>query len=214
MVIYLRAIKDMFLKIGIFIVIFIFITLGGYLLTFFRYDNYDAINTEILVLENDNLKRELINLRSISNIEKYDIGKVIYRDIHSFYNEIVIYVKDLDVEIGEAVINENGLVGIIYKIKNDKAYVKLLSSDYNVSVKVGDTYGNLNNGSITLLDKYSEIKVGDLVYTSGLNDIPENIYVGKIVDVAMDSENLGKKVRVELINNYDLNYVGIVGNIK
>lgn len=214
MVIYLRTFKNIFLKFSIFISLFLFVSLGGYLLTFLRYDNYDVINTEVLVLENQNLKKELIGLKSVSELSNYDIGKVIYRDIHNFYNEIVIYVKKLDVCVGEAVINEKGLVGIIYKIENNKAYVKLLSSDYNVSVKVGNTYGNLNNGKITLLDKYSEIKIGDLVYTSGLNDIPEDIYVGKIVDVAMDSENLGKKVKVELINNDDLNYVGIVGNIK
>lgn len=212
MVIYLKKKRDLFSKILIFILLFVFIYGIGYIISYLRFDDKDVIDTRVLVMENEILKKELNELRDLDNVVDCHLSKVFIRDIHNFYNEIVIKVGD-DVIEGSAVVNEDGLVGIIYKIENNLAYTKLLSSDYNVSVKVGDTYGNLSNGKITLLDKYSDIKVGDLVYTSGLNDIPKDIYVGKITKVTMDSENLGKQVEVELVNNKYLNYVGVI-NIK
>lgn len=207
--IYLNKKRKLLSKIIIFILLFIFIYGIGYLVSYLRFDDKKLIETRILMTENETLKKELEDIRGIDEVVDSQIGKVFIRNMYDFYDEVVIKVKG-DVELGSAVINEEGLVGVIYKIENNLAYTKLLSSDYNVSVRVGDTYGNLSNGSITLLDKYSEINEGDLVYTSGLNEIPKDIYVGVITKVTMDSDNLGKKVDVKLIDNNYLNYVGVI----
>ncbi len=187
--------------------LFIFIYGVGYGLSYMRYNDKKLIDVELVLLENETLKNELNELKELDT--KFEIEKVFIRDIHSFYNQVVIKTSDKEL-IGSAIVNDEGLVGILSKVENGFGYINLLTSDYNVSVKVGDTYGNLSRGEISLLDKYSDIKVGDLVYTSGLNDIPKDIYIGKVIDVTMDNENLGKKVKVELIDNKYLNYVGIV----
>ena len=147
------------------------------------------------------------------SLENYDyvIGKVVVRDIHNFYKEVVINKGSNDgVEEGMAVVNQEGLIGVILECNKKTALVKLLSSEYNVSVSLPDTYGNLSMGKITMLDKYSSIKEGDIVYTSGLSKIPAGLLVGEITSVRMDSNALGKEAKVNLVDNKNLNYVAII----
>lgn len=197
------------------LLVVIFIYAVGYFSSYLKYDDFTIIESEILVRENQILKKELSKIENI-NIEydDYVIGKVLYRDIYSFYEEIVINLGDDQVTVGDAVVNNYGLVGVIYKVEKNMSYVKLLSSDYNISVVVNDTYGNLNNGTISLLDKYSDIKEGDLVYTSTYGDVLDGIYVGKVKSVTYDSDGLGKKAEIEIANNKNLNYIGVVKKVK
>ena len=214
MVIYLRKNK-IILKIILLILLLTIIIGGSYLFNYMQYNNYDLIEVSTLKTQNQILKDEL---SKIENIPKYNsdylIGRVILRDIHNFYKEIVINVGNDKVSIGDIVVNEEGLVGIISEVKKDISYVKLIDSGYNISVKIGNTYGNLNGNKIDLLDKYSELTAGDIIYTSGITNVPEGIYVGKIKEIKMDNDNLGKEIIVDLVDNRNLIYVGIIKSIK
>lgn len=215
MVICLRKKKELFLKILIFLLLIVFIYSFGYFCSFIKYDDEEFVEKKVLLEENKRLTSELEKIDDINiKYEKYIIGKVLYRDIHSFYDEIVINLGNKDVEVGDAVVNNEGLVGIVYKTDKYLSYVKLLTSEYNISVKINNTYGNLSNGIISLLDKYSDTKEGDLVYTSGFGETTEDIYVGKVKSVTYDSDGLGKEVKVDIINNRNLNYIGVIKKIK
>ncbi len=215
MVIYLKMGRELLLKILIVLFLIVFIVSSGYFSTFVKYNDKNLVEYEVLKNENDILKRELNNLENIEiKYDNYVMGKVIYRDMYNFYEEIVINKGKEYVNKGDAVVDSDGLVGIIDRVEKDASYVKLLSSSYNVSVLINDTYGNLSNGTISLLDKYSDIKEGDKVYTSGYGDAPKGIYIGKVSKVTYDKEKLGKEVKVELINNKNLNYVGVIKKIK
>lgn len=213
--IYLHKKYEIIYKIVIFILLLVFIYSVGYISSYLKYDDKKIIEYETLLLQNKNLREEFDEIKNLNlEVESYVIGKVIIRNIHSFYDEIVINVGNDKVSVGDAVVNNEGLVGVVYKTDKFLSYVKLLSSDYNVSVMIGDTYGNLKNGKITLLDKYSDIKEGDFVYTSGLSNVPKGIYIGRINKVQMDNEKLGKEVNIQIIDNNNLNYVGVISNIK
>ena len=121
---------------------------------------------------------------------------------------------NVGVEVNDAVLNYNGLVGIVTKVEKNKCNVKLLTSNFNISVRINDTYGNLNDSVVTMIDKYSDINIGDDIYTSGLDDVPGDIYVGEVLSVSLDNDELGKEVKVKLVDNNYLNYVYIVGNIE
>lgn len=215
MVIYLLIKNKYFLKIGLLILVIAFIIGGNYLFNYFKYNNKDEVNVAVLQDELTILRNEIKDLESVKNFDSdYVIARVILRDIHSFYNEVVINVGSNKVEVGDPVVNEEGLIGIIDKVHKDTANVKLLTSEMNISVKVDETYGNLKGQKVDLLDKYSELKVGDVIVTSGLTQIPEGLYVGKIKKVKMDENNLGQELEVELVNNDDLIYVGVIKTIK
>lgn len=197
-----------------YIFIFVFI-LFSYLISnvfcYIKYDDKKFVNDRLLIEENNDLKYKIEELSKLVNgkelVDEYVLGYVRFRDLYSFNERIVIKVSD-EVSVGNAVINSDGLIGIVSDIKRDNVYVNLLTSKYNVSVIVNDCYGNLSNGVVNMIDKECKISVGDNVITSGLNDISKGIYIGKVRKVNEDS--LGYVLDIDLINNKHLNYVGVI----
>lgn len=212
MVIYLRYRNELILKTLIVSLLLLFIVATGYFSSIILFNNKEYVSSKAVEVELNALKNDIGSLEGLLSINpEYAIGRVIQRDIHNFYNEVVINLGSKDgISINDAVINEEGLVGIVYKVSKNYAYVKLLTGDYNVSVKIKDTYGNLNKGKVSLLDKYSDINEGDMIYTSGYSEVVKDVYVGKISKVSYDNENLGKEVNVELVNNHNLNYIAVI----
>ena len=212
MVIYLRKGMEVVVKILVVFTILLFFYGVTYFVSFIKYSNKVDIETEYIVLENQELKKEL---KKLSNIEYKEgiVSKVLIRDLYSFYDEVILNVGGDKVNEKDIVIVEDSLVGIVYKVNKNTSKVKLLSSNFNISVRINDVYGNFNNGIVTMIDKYSDIKKGDLVYTSGLDDVLGDIYIGKVSSVSEDKENLGLIVEVDYKDNYDLNYVIVKGKI-
>lgn len=209
MVIYLKIVRN-FEKFFVGFIGLLFVIYVGYLIDFVKYNNYDSVMLNTLKIENDNLRRKVIDLETGLNLKSngdFIISRVLIRDIYKFYDEIII--DSNNVSIGDAVINEEGLIGIVSDIRNDKSIVALLTSDVNVSVSINGVFGVLQNGVVSMLDKYSKINVGDKVYTSGLTLVPGGIYVGEVVSVDETGDGLGLVAKVKIISNNDLNYVGI-----
>lgn len=214
MVIYLYKKRVVILKIISFILLFIFLYGLSYFSSYIKYKDRYYVELDGLRLENQLLKKELNEL-SNTNYEEGIIAKVILRDMYSFYDELVINVGSKDnINIYDSVICNGSLVGIVTKVNDKTSNVKLISSNYNISVKIGNTYGNLNKGIVTMIDKYSDISVGDLVYTSGLDNILSDIYIGKVKDISLDEDGLSNKVIIEYEDNCNLNYVYVVGKIS
>lgn len=214
MVIYLYKKRVVILKIISFILLFIFLYGLSYFSSYIKYKDRYYVELDGLRLENQLLKKELNDLVNI-NYEEGIIAKVILRDMYSFYDELVINVGSKDnINIYDSVICNGSLVGIVTKVNDKTSNVKLISSNYNISVKIGNTYGNLNKGIVTMIDKYSDISVGDLVYTSGLDNILSDIYIGKVKDISLDEDGLSNKVIIEYEDNCNLNYVYVVGKIS
>ncbi|HIS18952.1 MAG TPA: rod shape-determining protein MreC [Candidatus Coprovivens excrementavium] len=208
----MRFKRDISIKIIVVFLLFFFIFGLGYFLSYLRFNDKEIVTNEVIKKQNIMLKDELKKIQELSTIDgDYVIGRVIVRNLYNFLDEIIINVGSNEkIKEGDAVVNSDGLIGVVYKVLDKTSYVKLLTSNYNVSVKIGDLYGNLSQGKVTLLDKYSEIKEDTLVYTSGYGKIAEGIYIGKIKKVAMDKDNLGKEVIVDLIDNRHLNYIAVM----
>lgn len=207
MVIYLQnkyKVCIFYIIVGIFIVLSFML---GNIFSYLRFDDKKYVSSYVLKLKNKELEDEVRELRKFVNSDlnefSYVIGKVKYRDLYKFNEEIVIDVRD--VSKGDAVVNSEGLVGIVV---SDKGNVKLLTSTYNVSVSIGECYGNLSNGSVDMVDKECNVSVGDKVYTSGLGNIVKGIYVGSVSKV--DNDSLGLVLDINLIDNSNLNYVGVI----
>ena len=214
MVIYLCKKRVVILKIISFILLFIFLYGLAYFSSYIKYKDRYYVELDGLRLENQLLKKELNGLVNI-NYDEGVIAKVILRNMYSFYDELVINVGSKDnINIYDSVIYNGSLVGIVTKVNDNTSNVKLISSNYNISVKIGNTYGNLNKGIITMVDKYSDISIGDLVYTSGLDNILNDIYIGKVKDISLDEDGLSNKVIIEYEDNSNLNYVYVVGKIS
>lgn len=214
MVICLYKRKELIVRLFTFILLFLFIYLISYFISYIRYSDKEYVENRGVVLENLILKNELLELTNVS-FSKGVVAKVIVRDMYSFYDEIILNVgSDDGVVMNSAVLNDEGLIGIVSRVDKTRCYVKLLSSNYNISIKVEDSYGNYNNGIVNMINKYDDISEGDIVYTSGLDDVIGGLYVGIVKDVKLDKDGLGKELEIEYVNNKHLNYLYIVGNIE
>lgn len=204
-----KIIKKYFLQYFVIFLVLVLVYYLGLFFNYFKYNNKNVIDNKLLEIDNQYLKNELNNIKDIYKINydvNYDISKVLYRDL---YNNNTIIISNNDYNVGDLVINQDGLIGIINLI-SDKCYVELLSNDLNLSVKINDNYGILNNSVISMIDKYADINIGDKVYTSGLTNIVGDIYVGEVIKTYSSYDNLGKMAIIKLVNSDNLNYVGVI----
>ncbi len=192
-----------------------------------------AINSIVINLDN-NLKKEFIlsdyknevkrNYNDLESLEEIDIenGKLIlskikYRNMYEFNKKITIYkgFKD-NVKVGDSVLSNDGLIGVITKTYDHSSDVELLSSkDSEVSVRINESYGILkyvDDMIVKEINNYQNIEVGDEIYTSGLGNLPGGIFIGRVSEVMLNNTEIEKIVKVNLgVDLNKINYLYIYG---
>ncbi len=147
----------------------------------------------------------------------YVYSKIIYRNIYDFFYEMVISNgENKHYKVGDCVVSTNGLVGIISKVNKNSSNVSLLyNSDLKLSIRVNDSFGILKSQNNKLIvnniTNDSDIKIGDLVYTSGLTNIIKDIPIGTVSKVDVSSDNLEKILEIKMTADYNnLDYVVVI----
>ena len=203
------------------------------------YKKYNKLNkkyNKIKILEakyDEELKelndlKKVLNLNNILSDSKYINATVINRNIGYFYNILTIDKgKKKNIKKGEAVITNDGLVGIISKVSNYNSTVKLLTTnDTNnkISVKIKIDEDKYLYGLLSGYDKHNKcfivegisdntkILKDSVVTTAGLiNDFPSGIVIGKVDSIEKDNFDLASKVLVKSSVDFDnINYVTVL----
>lgn len=186
--------------------------------------NPNLDNSKIVVDYNKYLKDELDSIRKINDIKINDnldliVSRVKYRNVYEYSNTLTIFkgFKN-NVFKGDVVLNNDGLIGVISKSYEYYSVVRLLTNkDTNISVKINDAVGVLKcvDGKLVVSDinNYSVLEENDLVYTSGLGNLPENIYIGKVKSVSLNNTEIEKVILVDINDRLEkLDYVFVRGN--
>ncbi len=193
--------------------------------SFFQKDSKNNVQLELLKAENKSLKQELKNIKNFNkdNYDKFNYVdcKIIERNIYDFYDYIIIDKgSENDIKKDSAVISEKGLIGIVEKVYKLNSKVKLITSeDINISIKINDTYGVIDNYNRdknyyeATVTKDSNIKINDEIYTSGLGIIPSNIYIGYVTKII--KSNIKDKIYFKTKNNInELNNLIVIKGSK
>ena len=200
------------------IIIFIFLFISFIDSAFNKNNNINNCN-----YINSSAIKELNDINSTLNIDyrlndQYIISKIKYRNIYDFKNEITIYNgKNSGIKKNLAVINNDGLIGITKKVYQNKTKVELITNKKtNISVRINNTYGllksNNNNLIVDTITSDEIIKIGDIVYTSGIGLLEENIIIGTVSDIKTDDLELQRIVYVTpAVDFNNINYVFVVG---
>ena len=177
--------------------------------------------------EINDLKKTL-ELNNTLSDSSYMNATIILRDVGYWYNTVTIDKGQKDgVKKDMAVINNDGLIGIITKTSNLNSTVKLLTTnDTNnkISVKIKIDEDNYIYGLLVGYDKNkksfiiegiadnTEIKKGSIVTTTGLgNSFPSGILVGTVDSITKDNFDLSRTVLVKTSVDFDnINYVTIL----
>lgn len=160
----------------------------------------------------------ILGLKDLNSYE-YIYSKVLYNNLYDKTSTLTIYYgSDHNIKEGMTVINNDGLIGTIKKVNKSHSIVQLLpNNDLNLSVKVNDFYGILSYDGNKLVIKNIETKKNvnaqDIVYTSGLGKIVENIPIGIIKNIKKN--NYGDVAEVSLfVNLNNVNFVAILKDLS
>ncbi len=185
----------------LFIVIFLLFFLYNFKLKDFLYYK-DSINKKNFLI--DYLEKK-IEVYSLSNFDLLN-AKVTYDK-----DKFVIDKGLLDgVLKDQVVVTDNYLIGKIESVSYKESVVKLVTSDNNyISVSINNSNKLLNreNNNLVIrgINKGDDIKIGDLVLTSGLSNIyPKELLIGEISSIEDDETYTGYIAKVKIyidINN-------------
>jgi len=207
-----RIIKESY----IFLILFLIFLLKEPIYKLFMIEDNIYNTTRCEFLESDYNK--LLEFSEIDLIYESDYINtfIIYKDIYDYINEITIRGgRDKKIK-NNPVIYDNTLVGVIDEVNENSSVVKLVTNkDSKISVKINEEIGILEykNGNLIVsnISNYGNILKGDSIYTSGLGNIHENIYIGRVLDIKLDNKNIEKIITVDYqLNIKDINYVTIL----
>lgn len=170
------------------------------------------------------LKDELDNIKKINNIEFNDdldlqVSRVKYRNVYEYSDTLTIYkgFKN-NVFVNDIVLINDGLIGIVTKTYDYYSIVTLITNkNSNISVKINDAIGILktinNTLVVTNINNYEKVNVDDEIYTSGLGNLPDNIYIGKVKSINLNNTEIEKVVEVNINDRLEkLDYLFIRSN--
>lgn len=170
------------------------------------------------------LKDELDNIKKINNIEFNDdldlqVSRVKYRNVYEYSDTLTIYkgFKN-NVFVNDIVLNNDGLIGIVTKTYDYYSIVTLITNkNSNISVKINDAIGILktinNTLVVTNINNYEKVNIDDEIYTSGLGNLPDNIYIGKVKSINLNNTEIEKVVEVNINDRLEkLDYLFIRSN--
>jgi rod shape-determining protein MreC len=162
-----------------------------------------------LTNENERLK----NLLQLKQESKYSVlpAKVIGRDPSNWFNDSIINRGTADgVKLYMPIVSNGGLIGRVTAVSLLASQITLVTNERS---GVGATIGEIGNtnalGVVSgMKDKellemryvpgYVEVKVGDIVYTTGQDGIyPPGLKIGEIVDVRTGSATVSHTIYIQ-----------------
>lgn len=179
---------------------------------------------DILRAENNNYKNYLKIFTEYSDYELVP-AYIINDDIFNYTYNIVINVgKDNGVDVGMAVVNEDGIVGHVISVTDNTSKIKTLVdtscfvsasiNDINNSVVCNGLLNNREEIKATFIEPEQIIVEGDLVQTNGLGGIyPKGLKIGTVKEV-VDTQNITDRYIIikTSVNFNNLNYLMVIKN--
>lgn len=185
-----------------YLFIIMLILFANYIIMLLKPSDKNSVLNNIMLLENDSLKKEINELSNI-NYQNYDyvLGKITIKNLYQSNSFFIIPAEN--VNNNSPVINNKGLIGLYSN------HILVPTSSLNLSIKINNVNGTLKDGNVII--SHGDEKVGDAVYTSGLTNIPSDILIGEISHIYVSSNGFEDNISIKFINN-DSTYVGILKN--
>ena len=214
----IKKYKDYIILLIVFLLIIFGSNINAFLRSFDNNLNSDNINNNYCTsLENDYNELLKINDFKITSELNLVVSKVMLRDIYEFSDTLTIYKgTNAGIKEGNAVITDKGLIGVVSKVNKESSVVELITNkSSNISVRIGSSYGILNMQDNSLivsdLSMYDDVFIGEEVYTSGIGNLPGDIYIGNVIDIKANNTEIEKILEVSPVVDLSMiNYVMVV----
>lgn len=152
--------------------------------------------------------KKALNYVSTNKVNQYVSCNIISKDVGNWYKNFIVDAGSANgITKNSAVINGDGLVGIVYEVGEHYAkVVTIVDNKTNVSFSSlsanapysGQITGNFD-GNIRgqIFDTKATMKVGDKLITSGLGIFPKGITIGEVVEVLNNKNDLLPEIEVK-----------------
>lgn len=166
-------------------------------------------NLEIQLLKNEkvyllNEYQELLDFKNNIKINNQYIITNVIKNSYGFNN---LVISGSNYNLGDEVINDEGLVGIITKLNQNTSEIKFIYNT-NLVVRINDETGKIaghdeeNNIVVKEISNYNNIKINDLVHSL------YGTYIGKVIKIKYDI--LDSYLTIRPVNLYNLNYIAVL----
>lgn len=196
----------------LFIVIFIFVLFRAPFINVLNNINKNLLKTnnnlEINILKNElNNKNDeyqnLLNFKNNINIKENYIITNIYKNNYGFDR---LLINGSNYKVGDEVINDKGLIGIIAKTNKKYSTINYLYKA-NIPVIINETKGKITGGTmseiyINEVSNYNTINQNDNVYSI------YGTYIGKVIK--KETKEIDTTIVVRPINIDNIDYVAVI----
>ena len=168
--------------------------------------------------------KEIENLQQPNLYDDYKVivGRAII-DVNYLINNKLLIDKGSDqgVALGSAVVNTFGVIGQVTLVNPNNSQVTLIvNPDFKIYLQESVTKTKmLAQGagndliSVKYINKNDKIKIGDILLTTGLDDVyPANMPVAKVVKVFYENNGFNSALCEPIVNFNNLQYVSILNN--
>lgn len=130
------------------------------------------------------------------------------------------------VQVGDGIISQNGIVGIVTKVTNNYARaISILNtnSQINARLKGSEYFGTMiwdgkdpRYTYLTEIPKYVDVAKGDTIETDGKSPVfPEGIHIGIVDGKSIDNVSGELKIKIKLKENFaNIKYAYVVTNLQ
>ncbi len=187
---------------------------------------YLVNENNVLKAENEKLKR-LLKIVDNNKVKKFTkcYANVIGANEDGFiFNYLIDRGQKDGLEIGDGVVSQEGVTGVVQKVFSDTSLVLLLTdAKCKISVRIERnkkagilTGKGYNLCELEYISKEEDVAVGDILITSGLSSsFPEGLPAGKIISVDKKTDKLTLDIKVKpYVNVSQIQEVYVVNKYK
>ena len=177
----------------------------------------------ILIKQKSNQQQEAIALHELGTSQNLytDFNPITARaiiDVNYLINNKLLIDKGKNnlVDIGFAVVNKDGVIGQINIVHPTNAQTMLITNpDYKIylqnsvskSKMLAQGIGN-NNLLVKYINKKEKIAIGDILVTTGLDDVyPANIPVARVIRVLYENNGFNSAICTPVVDFNKLQYI-------
>src|SRR6185437_6370155 len=144
-------------------------------------------------------------------------------DVNYLVNNKLLIDKGSDdgIDVGQAVVNKLGVIGQIgvVNLKNSQT-ILITNQDYKIYLQNSITKSKMlaqgigsNKLLVKYIDKNEKIAIGDILVTTGLDDVyPANLPVAKVIKVFYENTGFNSALCVPVVDFNKLQYVLVLKN--
>lgn len=176
----------------------------------------------VLLQQTKNQAQDLKNVQGLNADGVYnDFEQIVAKavlDVNFFMNnQLLLDIgKNKNIKLGDAVVNKDGVIGQVANVNQLNSQVMLVTNpDFKIYVQSAKSKakmlaqgGGHNTIVVNYIDKNDDIKPGDILETTGLDDVyPDNIPVAKVVKVFYENNGFNSALCSPIVNFDQLQYV-------